>query len=217
MSISCLQTKSFLTQEQQAVVDFNIDDILIVNAYPGTRKTSTLVQFHGARKDFKILYLSYNSSMRKEAEVKFKHLKNVEVKTMRSLAYVELEVQKKYKERLESLRAIDLFSFVEDLKEDIRSFYATAILKTIRYFCNTNLEFKSFLAEISKDPSKEDGSFKEQAAYYSVDEVAKMHSVTHIIVCLWIVRGILKGVKLGKGFYMSREAILDFQKTDGLT
>ncbi|EAH8433068.1 helix-turn-helix domain-containing protein [Campylobacter jejuni] len=62
---------------------------------------------------------------------------------------------------------------------------------------------------------QEDGSFKEQT-YYSVDEVAKMHSVTHTTVRIWISRGILKGIKLGKGFYMSKETILDFQKTDGL-
>ncbi|EAJ0057130.1 helix-turn-helix domain-containing protein [Campylobacter jejuni] len=63
---------------------------------------------------------------------------------------------------------------------------------------------------------QEDGSFKEQT-YYSVDEVAKMHSVTHTTVRLWISRGILKSIKLGKGYYMSKETILDFQKTDGLS
>ncbi|HEC1725025.1 TPA: ATP-dependent helicase [Campylobacter coli] len=165
MSTSYSQTKNSLTQEQQAVVDFDIEDILIVNAYAGTGKTSTLVQFCEARKDFKILYLSYNSSMRKEAEVKFKHLKNVEVKTMHSLAYVELKVQEKYKDRLGSLRAIDLFPFISDLKEDIRSFYATAILKAIRYFCNTNLGLKSFLKEITKEPSKYEISPKMDLPY----------------------------------------------------
>ncbi|EMH2848262.1 ATP-dependent helicase [Campylobacter jejuni] len=167
MSISCSQTKNSLTEEQQAVVDFNIDDILIVNAYAGTGKTSTLVQFCEARKDFKILYLSYNSSMRKEAEAKFKHLKNVEVKTMHSLAYVELEVQKKYKDRLGSLRAIDLFDFIGDLKEEVRSFYATAILKAVRYFCNSNLELKEFLKEIAKEPSKYEISPKMDLSYIS--------------------------------------------------
>ncbi|EAK0342942.1 helix-turn-helix domain-containing protein [Campylobacter jejuni] len=63
---------------------------------------------------------------------------------------------------------------------------------------------------------QKDGSFKEQT-YYSVDEVAKMHSVTHTTVRLWISKGILKSIKLGKGYYMSKETILDFQKTDGLS
>ncbi|HEB9312288.1 TPA: helix-turn-helix domain-containing protein [Campylobacter coli] len=63
---------------------------------------------------------------------------------------------------------------------------------------------------------QKDGSLKKQV-YYSVQEVSQMHSVTHVTVRLWISRGILKGMKLGKGFYMSKETILDFQKTDGLS
>ncbi|EAJ0725646.1 helix-turn-helix domain-containing protein [Campylobacter jejuni] len=63
---------------------------------------------------------------------------------------------------------------------------------------------------------QEDGSFKEQT-YYSVDEVAKMHSVTHATVRIWISRGVLKSLKLGKGYYISKETILNFQKTDSLS
>ncbi|EOV5461192.1 helix-turn-helix domain-containing protein [Campylobacter jejuni] len=62
---------------------------------------------------------------------------------------------------------------------------------------------------------QEDGSFKDQT-YYSVDEVAKMHSVTHTTVRIWIKRKMLKAMRLVRGFYMSREAILEFQNTDGL-
>lgn len=62
---------------------------------------------------------------------------------------------------------------------------------------------------------QKDGSFKERV-YYSVQEVAQMHSVTHTTVRLWISREILKGVKSGKGFYMSKEAIIEFQKNDSL-
>ncbi|ECW7519923.1 helix-turn-helix domain-containing protein [Campylobacter coli] len=63
---------------------------------------------------------------------------------------------------------------------------------------------------------QEDGSFKEQT-YYSVDEVAKMHSVIHTTVRIWISRGVLKSLKLGKGYYISKETILNFQKTDSLS
>lgn len=143
-----------LTPEQQAVVDFNIEDILIVNAYAGTGKTSTLIQFCEARKHKKILYLSYNASMRKEAQTKFKHLSNVEVKTMHSLAYEELGL--KYKDRLGSLRAMDLFPLVKDLQEEFHSFYATAILKTLRTFCNVGLTLKDFLDNALKNPKEYD-------------------------------------------------------------
>ncbi|EOA0652298.1 helix-turn-helix domain-containing protein [Campylobacter jejuni] len=60
---------------------------------------------------------------------------------------------------------------------------------------------------------QEDGSFKEQT-YYSVDEVAKMYSVTHTTVRTWISRGALKSLKLGKGYCISKETILDFQKIE---
>ncbi|QBL11230.1 UvrD-helicase domain-containing protein [Campylobacter helveticus] len=154
MSISSHQTKNLLTPEQQAVVNFNIEDILIVNAYAGTGKTSTLIQFCEARKDKKILYLSYNASMRKEAETKFKHLSNVEVKTMHSLAYEELGL--KYKDRLGSLRAMDLYPLVKDLQAEFHSFYATAILKTLRAFCNVSLPLKDFLENVIKNPKDYD-------------------------------------------------------------
>lgn len=66
-----------------------------------------------------------------------------------------------------SLRAIDLFDFIGDLKEDVRSFYATAILKAVRYFCNSNLEPKEFLKEIAKEPSKYEISPKMDLSYIS--------------------------------------------------
>ena len=88
------------------IVHCKFDDILLINAYAGTGKTSTLIQFCEKRAKHKILYLSYNSSMRAEAQLKFKHLKNVSVKTMHSLAYENTD--KAIKERLGSLRAFDL-------------------------------------------------------------------------------------------------------------
>ncbi|EOI0600856.1 hypothetical protein ACMF93_001606 [Campylobacter jejuni] len=50
---------------------------------------------------------------------------------------------------------------------------------------------------------QEDGSFKEQT-YYSVDEVAKMYSVTHTTVRVWNSRGVLKSFKLEKGLHIKR-------------
>ncbi len=146
---------SALTLEQQAVVDCQFNDILIVNAYAGTGKTSTLVQFCEARKNSSILYLSYNSSMKKEAEIKFKHLPNVNVKTMHSLAYTELDIANKYKNRLGSLRAKDLVDagIVARIPLGQQNLYATAILRLLRLFCNTNQEIMPFLRDIEKSPN----------------------------------------------------------------
>lgn len=143
-------SNSFLTKEQAFIVDCDFEDILLINAYAGTGKTSTLVQFCEKRNRHKILYLSYNSSMRIEAEAKFKHIKNVSVKTMHSLAYENTD--KSIKERLGSLRAMDLNIFVDDIQEKERNIYARILLSLLRNFCNTELDLKSFLQNISQNP-----------------------------------------------------------------
>jgi superfamily I DNA/RNA helicase len=97
------------TLEQQAIIDAEFEDILLINAYAGTGKTSTLVKFAEARKHEKILVLAYNRSMKLEAERKFAHLPNITVKTIHSLAYDA--IGKNYKERIGNLRAYDLIRF----------------------------------------------------------------------------------------------------------
>lgn len=44
---------------------------LVVNAFAGTGKTATLVQFAQTNPDSKMLYLAYNRAIRDEAEQKF--------------------------------------------------------------------------------------------------------------------------------------------------
>ncbi|ENQ0328785.1 hypothetical protein ACENCQ_001732 [Campylobacter jejuni] len=41
-----------------------------------------------------------------------------------------------------------------------------------------------------------------------------MYSVTHTTVRVWNSRGVLKSFKLEKGYYISKETILDFQKIE---
>lgn len=154
-----------LTKEQEAVVNADFKDILIINAYAGTGKTSTLIKFCEARKDKKILYLSYNSSMRKEAEEKFKHLKNVEVKTMHSLAYVEMKVNEKFKDRLGSLRAMDMLPLLEEIKKELKNIYATYILRLVRIYCNTGKDMNTFLSDFSQNPSEYDINPKANIKY----------------------------------------------------
>ncbi|EIE4559096.1 ATP-dependent helicase [Campylobacter lari] len=140
-----------LTPEQQEVVKCDFEDILLVNAYAGTGKTSTLVQFCKARSEYNILYLSYNSSMRKEAEEKFKELKNVSVKTMHSLAYETLEMSD-YKTRLGNLRALDITHLFSDLNADYKNMYANTALKLIRKFCNSSFDMEGFIKDFYSNP-----------------------------------------------------------------
>lgn len=75
------------TKEQQEVIDHsqNSNDGLIVNAYAGTGKTSTLVGIVEANPDKVFMYLAFNRAVKKEAERKFAD--NCKIFTMHGLAY----------------------------------------------------------------------------------------------------------------------------------
>lgn len=72
------------TNEQQAVIDSNAD-LLAVDAFAGTGKTSTLVQYALARPNSRILYIAFNKSVAAEAKERFPA--NVDCRTTHSLAY----------------------------------------------------------------------------------------------------------------------------------
>lgn len=73
------------TPEQNAIIEW-WGNQLVVNAFAGTGKTTTLVQFAKANPDSKMLYLAYNRAIRDEAEQKFPF--NVECKTSHQLAWL---------------------------------------------------------------------------------------------------------------------------------
>ncbi|HCP5568231.1 TPA: UvrD-helicase domain-containing protein [Escherichia coli] len=83
------------TDEQYAIINWQGQQ-LVVNAFSGTGKTSTLVQFARARPDSRMLYLAYNRAIRDEAERKFPF--NVECRTSHQLAYAR--VGRHYRHRL---------------------------------------------------------------------------------------------------------------------
>ena len=72
------------TPEQNAIIAWRGKQ-LVVNAFAGTGKTTTLVQFVQANPESKMLYLAYNRAIRDEAEQKFPF--NVECKTSHQLAW----------------------------------------------------------------------------------------------------------------------------------
>lgn len=73
------------TPEQTAVINWK-GRRLVVRAFAGTGKTSTLVRYAQANPDRRMLYLAYNRAVRDEAERKFPF--NVECKTSHQLAWV---------------------------------------------------------------------------------------------------------------------------------
>ncbi|RAT17414.1 DNA helicase [Lonsdalea populi] len=72
------------TPEQAAVIGWS-GHRLVVKAFAGTGKTSTLVRFALANPESRMLYLAYNRAVRDEAEQKFPF--NVECKTSHQLAW----------------------------------------------------------------------------------------------------------------------------------
>ena len=132
-----------LTKEQQEVVNIDFKDILLVNAYAGTGKTSTLIEFCKKRKDKKILYLAYNNSMIKEAEKKFKMLPNVSIKTIHSLAYNVFGSSNK--ERLGNLTSKDIQEYFND---DNALYNASSTLSLLKDFCNSGDSITAFCQKL---------------------------------------------------------------------
>ena len=127
------------TLEQKAIIESN-HKIILVNAFAGAGKTSTLIEFCRNRKNKKFLYLCYNNSMRKEAQKKFKNI-NVDVKTFHSLAYSS--VGYRYKNRIrenKKLRLIDLepyFSNISNLKLKRENVFN--LFHSLKFFINSSL------------------------------------------------------------------------------
>lgn len=72
------------TPEQQAVIDWQ-GEKLVVNAFAGTGKTSTLVKYAEKHPELRMLYIAFNHSVREEADEKFPT--NVLCKTSHQLAW----------------------------------------------------------------------------------------------------------------------------------
>ncbi|MDR3203483.1 MAG: AAA family ATPase [Deltaproteobacteria bacterium] len=116
-------TSQSLTDEQKAVVEAP-ENILTVTAYAGTGKTSTLKAFAQARAKESMLYLAFNRSMAEEARASFSSQTNVEVRTIHSLAFQQCG--RPYKNKLGSLRAIDIIPFIQSLNIPRQNLYLVA-------------------------------------------------------------------------------------------
>ena len=91
------------TSEQEAIIHCNANT-LIVNAFAGTGKTYSLVEYAMAHPDERMLYLAYNRSIKEEAAKKFP--KNVRCVTTHGVAFPRFGV--KYKNKLGNPKASHL-------------------------------------------------------------------------------------------------------------
>lgn len=153
------------THEQSPIIQSKASKIL-VRAFAGTGKTTTLVGFAKANPTLRILYLCYNSSVEKAAKGKFP--RNVVCKTAHSLAHAVYGIQYAHK-KTKNLRLTDIargldtqdWELVRDVLATLNNYMAsadaelgrphfprfrdTALLQTIHAAGNT----KTFSAEFN--------------------------------------------------------------------
>jgi len=114
-----------LTGEQAAVVRSTAAN-LVVNAYAGTGKTTTLRQYALARPDQRILYLAFNKATANEAALSFPP--NATCRTIHSLAYTALG--HRFRHKLSSLRPNDIMQ----LYQGVTAAMADLLVRTVERF-----------------------------------------------------------------------------------
>ena len=122
--------------EQSAVISADFD-ILVVEAFAGTGKTSTLKEFCCKKIGSRIGYFVYNGTMKDGAKISFSIVPGVEVNSFHSYAYHR--VGYRFKDRLEvDLTASYLLPFVADIVSEENSFlYASALLDLLKEFASS--------------------------------------------------------------------------------
>ena len=113
---------------------------MVVNAVAGSGKTTTLGGYALARKSKSILYLAFNSSVRKEAQAKFAQmgLRNVRVETAHSLALGAFR-SKKFSIYQGSYQPYDVKRILGFQKKDAIADmkFGSHVLKVTSLFCNS--------------------------------------------------------------------------------
>ncbi len=135
-----------LTSEQIEIVNCQFNNILLINAFAWTWKTTTLVEFCKSRPNDKILYLCYNRWLKEEAVEKFKNLKNVKVSTIHSIAYKE--IGHNYSQKLWNLRPYDLAKYFH---WDIKYYYWYYILLILKDFLNSWDSFEIYFKNLDNE------------------------------------------------------------------
>lgn len=113
------------TAEQAGIINSRSANV-VVNAFAGTGKTTTLRGYAMARPRARILYLAFNKAMAQEAAGSFPE--NVDCRTIHSLAYTA--VGYRYRHKLGTLRPNDLLRHYSD----VSLLVADVLAKTLENF-----------------------------------------------------------------------------------
>lgn len=124
-----------LTSEQRRIVNLQVSrtDVLKVNAFAGSGKTTTLVKFAEHRPGKRLLYLVFNVAVREHASKLFP--KNTKVKSVHSLAYSK--IGRKYQSKLKSdLKIPQVLNCLRKRMQDsqVSPQFANLVVKTLEKF-----------------------------------------------------------------------------------
>lgn len=136
-----------MTYEQREIIQCN-DDIAIVEAYAGTGKTKTLVDYAKARTEKKILYLVFGKANERDARGKFKGMPHVTVSTLHALAYSEIAELIFSNRKFDNIRALDiseLFASITPNNKNNQLSVAQAVLNLFRQYMQSSLSHKEFI------------------------------------------------------------------------
>lgn len=119
----------FLTDEQKAVTLVKDHEYIFVQAFAGTGKTTTLLEFVKMNKAKKILYLTFNNSLVNADNIQTETGKSFDSYTIHGLAFKALNMEPDKIGRLS----------IKYLKKiyDISSLYANLILRSFEYFLSS--------------------------------------------------------------------------------
>ena len=124
-----------LTQEQQHVIDaLENTDRLVVQAFAGTGKTTTLEAIARAYADWHILYLAFNRSVAEKARRRFP--RNVDVFTTHGLAYQAVRNELTLSELRGDYRPLEL----QHLFKEMSFREAFAVAATFKAWCESDIE-----------------------------------------------------------------------------
>jgi len=130
------------TKEQQDII--NSAGNIKINAVAGSGKTTTVIEYAGARpKTSRILYLAFNKSVKLEAIKKFaeRSLHNVRVETAHSLAYKHIIFTNNYNVRpfgYKTYEIAELLGLQATGEKHAKYIVANHINKFMTYFCNSS-------------------------------------------------------------------------------
>jgi len=140
------------SDEQLAIINAIFEKIMLIIAYAGSGKSSTLKEFCLKRPENTFFYFVFSHDMMKEAKEKFEGLK-VTISTFHALAFASHG--KFYIDRLnDELRAFHLQKYIpKNISEENIYLYAAGLLKLLNQFAASDKEIVQFVISKRREKS----------------------------------------------------------------